>query len=90
MDCGTDDWVKRRFAIGFHKIFDSIQEKRIAIYGIGKNAARVLQYSEGFHFAAVAARDHFGEMFCGRKIVPLKEAVAQSDMIIIAASLQAT
>ena len=90
MDCGTDDWVKRRFAIGFHKIFDSIQEKRIAIYGIGKNAARVLQYSEGFHFAAVAARDHFGEMFCGRKIVPLKEAVAQSDMMIIAASLQAT
>jgi len=82
--------MQRQFAIGFQKIFEGCREKRIAIYGIGKNAMRVLELCKGFHFTAVAAKDHHGELFCGKKIVPLAEAVAQSDQMIIAATPQAT
>jgi len=90
MAAAENEWLKQQFAAGFQKNFGAYQEKRIALYGIGENATNVLTCVDGFSFVAVAARDHFGERICGREIVPLAEAVAQSDVMIIAATPKST
>ena len=81
--------VVERFAKWFYRNFQIYQKEKLAVYGIGVNARRVLS-CEGFTFTAVAAKDHFGESFCGREIVPLDTALKRSDRLIIAATWQAT
>jgi len=85
-----DVWRMEQFSKGFDRNFHAYQNKRIAVYGIGKNAERVLSYTVGFDFSAVVAKDHFGKLFCGKKIVPLNEALKESDLMVIAATPQAT
>lgn len=85
-----DEWKKQQqLSKWIHRTFHAYQGSKIAVYGIGVNAKRVLS-CEGFTFSAVAAKDHFGEMFCGREIVPLDVAIGQSDRMIIAATKKAT
>lgn len=85
-----DAWMQRQLAVGFQKNFSEWKGKRIAVYGLGKNAERVLTYCTGFDFPCVVARDHIGTTFCERPVVALADAVRQTDGMIIAATPKAT
>ena len=85
-----DGWLRARQMEGFKKNFHAFKDKKIALYGIGKNAVRVLSHGKAFKIVAVAAKEHIGENFHGHVIRPLAEVVAASDMMIIAATPQAT
>lgn len=85
-----DAWAEAQRTKGFERNFRACRNQKIALYGIGKNAERALSYGRVFDIVAVAARDHIGEDFHGHVICRLPDAVAASDLMIIAATPQAT
>ena len=85
-----DAWMQRQQKKGFERNFHAFKGQKISVYGIGKNAMRLLEYGKGFDIVAVAARDHIGEMFHGHVICSLAEAVDTSELMIIAETPKST
>lgn len=65
---------------------------RIAIYGTGLNAERVLGSVQGYLFECVISNDGhlIGTDFFGREVLTLQEAIHRADIILIAAIPAAT
>ena len=73
------------FATQFNDYFSIYKEKDIIVYGLGENARKIFYETVGYNLCAVTAKDHFGEIFFGREVLPIEEAVKQGDLLIIAA-----
>ena len=80
--------------MSFTEIFDAhfskYKDKKISIYGLGENARTLLTEASGYNFSVLVAKDHIGETFWGMKVFDIKSALEVSDMLIIAATQQAT
>ena len=85
-----DGWIEEQCAKDFDNIFHAFKDKKIAIYGIGKNSMRILTYCKSYNLCCVCAKDHLGENFCGHQIVSLDDAIKDSDLMIIAATAHST
>ena len=73
------------------KILDSFltpyRDKRIAVYGTGLNSERVICSAGGYDFVCVISNDLelIGNVFHGKTVMSLEEAIQQVDVIVIAA-----
>lgn len=85
-----DTWGEEQFVRGMEKTFSAWKGWRLAVYGLGKNAERVLTKVRGLEFSVVVARDHIGTTFCRRPVVSLQDAFQQTDGMIIAATPKST
>lgn len=83
-------WRTYQFLRGMEKNISPWQNQRMAVYGLGKNAERVLCDLSGFCFPVVVACDHIGTTFCERPVVALRDAIAKTDGLIIAATPKST
>lgn len=78
------------------KIIDSFlspfKDKRIAVYGTGINAERVICSVEGYDFVCMLSNDAavIGTEFFGKKVKGLRDALSDIDIILIAAIPSAT
>lgn len=70
----------------------SYRDKRIAVYGTGLNAERVICGVEGYCFSCVISSETnlFGKDFFGKEVLSLQEALTRCDIILIAAIPSAT
>lgn len=85
-----DAWMEEQYVKDFDNVFHAFKNKRIAIYGIGKNSMRILTYCKSYNLSCVCAKDHWGENFCGYQIISLHDAIKASDLMIIAATTHST
>lgn len=68
-------------------ILKDYKGKRVAIYGTGLNAERVIQMANNHNFSCVISNDKsvVGTKFFGLNVLELKDALFRSDVILIAA-----
>lgn len=78
------------FSSAFKKKFEKYKEKKIALYGIGKNAERILTNVNGYHIVCLIATEHIGETIHGKTVRSLENAINEAEVIIIAAIPQST
>ncbi len=72
------------------ELFEKYKGNNIAIYGIGKNAERLLKSLHGYKVVGLIDKEHWGEQFFGKTVFPIEEIVDKVDVIIIAASILST
>ena len=73
------------FATQFDEHFSKYRDKPIIVYGLGDNAKKIFYETFGYNLCAITAKDHFGETFFGREVLPIEEAVKRGEVLIIAA-----
>lgn len=78
------------FSRQFDESFSKYKDKPIVVYGLGDNAKKIFERTVGYNISALTAKDHLGESFFGRKVLPIEEAVNGGDILIIAAMPHAT
>jgi HAD superfamily hydrolase (TIGR01549 family) len=63
------------------------KDKRIAVYGTGLNAERIIRNVKGYSFSCVISNDEnmIGATFFGIKVLALKDALTCSDIVLVAA-----
>ena len=79
---------KQGYSQIFEKHFSQYKHQRIAIYGTGVNAERILTGASGYDIRCMISLDKIGELFFGYPIKTLDEALSDCDVIIIAATLK--
>jgi len=78
---------------GMETLFEKLREidhAPLAIYGMGKNAERLLRSDLRKAIRFVIARDHIGEVFEGYEVKALEEVLPVCKTIVIAASPKVT
>lgn len=71
------------------EVSSTLKDKRIALYGIGKNAETILNEEKELNIIALIDKDHIGKYKYGKKIISLESALyLELDAIIIAAESQ--
>lgn len=78
--------MNENFSKAFDGLFAKYKEVPIALYGIGKNAEKIVKNIKGYNIVGLIAKDHVGEILFGKKVLSLEEAVAKAKIIIIAAT----
>ena len=70
--------------------FYRYREQKIAFYGIGKNAQRLLEVFSEYNVLYLIDDQHAGEFVFGKEVVSLQQAVQAVSVIIIAATPSST
>lgn len=74
----------------FDEYFAKYKDKQIAIYGLGENARFIFTKTVGYNYSALTAKDHLGDKYWGMTVITVEKAIDCSDLMIIAASPNAT
>lgn len=69
----------------FQKSFSSQNNKKIVLYGIGKNTEAVLYGTEGFSFAGLMDQSSVGQTIYGQKVLSDEEVIELCPVIVIIA-----
>lgn len=73
-----------QYAAAFEENFKQYKQEPIALYGLGKNTADILENVKGYSFCVVA-NEHIGEEFHGYIVKDISEAVKGCNVLIITA-----
>lgn len=72
-------------------IFDlngQYKEKKIGLYGIGKNAEMILKNEKDYNINCLIATEKIGEIIYGKKVLTLEEACKKVEIIVVAATIK--
>lgn len=75
-----------RIAEKFHNDFNQYKDVPMAVYGMGNNSKAVLQDSEDFLIQCVIVKDPSSDIFCGKPVHSIEEALANGIRIIVIAA----
>lgn len=78
--------LNKDFEDFFQQILQSYKGGKIALYGIGKNAEKLLSLLSNIDVLGLIALDHFGEMRYGKRIISLEQALDHPVTAIVVAA----
>jgi FMN phosphatase YigB (HAD superfamily) len=82
--------MNENFSNAFDGVFAKYKEVPVALYGIGKNAEKIIKNTKGYNIVGLIAKDHIGEIVFGKEVLSLEDAIKKAKVIIIAATSLST